>query len=98
MASILEEFAYGNVRPGAQDFGRGPAVEEAARAVLTGGKALLGRLEGEERALFERQEAAQRELGELIAVKNMVFGFKLGLLMTAEAFLGMGELYRGGNG
>ena len=96
MRSILEEFAYGNISPEVQYFKRNSAFGEAMRAVSTNEENLLGRLNEEEKAIFQKYIDAQGEVIQMTAVKNMVYGYKLGLLMTAEAFLTSGGLVAGG--
>lgn len=59
---------------------------------------LLERLNEEEKILFEKYTDAQEELNRLTAVGNLIYGYKLGITMTAEAFVGMDDLFqRGGN-
>lgn len=36
------------------------------------------------------------EVNQLTAVQNLVYGYRLGLVMTAEAFVGMDSLIAGG--
>jgi hypothetical protein len=96
MQSILEEFAYGNVSPEVQFFKKdtkyGRAIELASHIE----QKLLDRLGVDDKDLFEKYVDAQGEVNQLAAVKNLVYGYKLGLIMTAEAFIGMDELYSGG--
>lgn len=94
MASILEEFAYGNLTPQAQSWKRDSQVAQAIRLIE---QKLLERLGPAERELFAAYAAMQGELHELTAVKNLIYGFRVGLLMTAEAYHGMDSLYMNGN-
>lgn len=96
MKSILEEFAYGNISPEAQVFKRNSPYGEAMRAVSGNEEKLLARLSEEERLLFQKYVDAQSEINRLTAVSNLVYGFKLGLLMTAEAFVTGESLIAGG--
>ena len=50
-------------------------------------------LRGDDRELFQKYVEMQSELNRLTAVKNFMYGFKLGLAMTAETFVGMDDLY-----
>jgi len=95
MQSILEEFAYGNISPEAQCFKRNSPYGEAMSAVSSNEEKLLRILDGEEKILFQKYVDAQGEVNQLTAVKNLVYGFKLGLLMTAEAFITGGDLIAG---
>lgn len=87
MRSILEEVAYGNISPEVQCFKRNSRYREAMSAVSGNEEKLLGRLNEEEKSIFEKFVEAQGEVNQLTAVKNLVYGYKLGVLMTAEAFM-----------
>ncbi len=96
MRSILEEFAYGNVSPQAQYFDKNSKYGRAIELVAEIEEKLLDRLGAEDRDLFEKYVDAQGEANQLTAVKNLIYGYRLGLTMTAEAFVGMDNLYAGG--
>lgn len=96
MRSILEEFAYGNVSPQAQYFDKNSKYGRAIELVAEIEEKLLDRLGAEDRDLFEKYVDAQGEANQLTAVKNLIYGYRLGLPMTAEAFVGMDNLYAGG--
>ena len=95
MRSILEEFAYGNLSPEIQCFKRDSEYGQAMNALSGNEDKLLGRLEGEEKILFQKFVEAQGEVNRLTAVKNLIYGYKLGVLMTAEAFMTSGDLIVG---
>ena len=95
MKSILEEFAYGNISPEAQYFKRNSAYGEAMSAVSSNEEKLYAKLNGEEKDLFQKYVDAQGEVNQLTAVKNLIYGYKLGVLMTAEAFITSGDLIAG---
>jgi len=96
MASILEEFAYGNISPEAQFFKRDSEFGRAMELVSRNEQKLLDRLGADDKELFQKYIDAQGEVNRLTAVKNLIYGYKLGLIMTAEAFTGMGNLIVGG--
>ncbi len=96
MQSILEEFAYGNISPEVQCFKHNSAFGDAMRAVARNEETLLSKLNEEEKIIFQKYIDAQGEVNQLTAVKNVVYGYKLGLLMTAEAFITSGSLVAGG--
>ena len=96
MRSILEEFAYGNVSPQAQYFDKNSKYGRAIELVAEIDANLLDRLGAEDRDLFEQYVDAQGEANQLTAVKNLIYGYRLGLTMTAEACGGMDNLYAGG--
>lgn len=95
MKSILEEFAYGNISPEVQSFKRDSPYGEAMSAVSSNEEKLLCILTGKEKILFQKFVEAQGEVNQLTAAKSLVYGFKLGLLMTAEAFVTSGGLIAG---
>ena len=95
MQSILEEFAHGNISPEVRYFKHDSEYGQAIKAAFRSEEKLLGKLEGEEKDLFEKYVDAQGEVNQLTATKNLIYGYKLGLLMTAEAFLTSGDLVAG---
>jgi hypothetical protein len=66
------------------------------RAVSTNEEKLLDKLNEDEKILFQKYVEAQGEVNQLTAVKNLIYGYKLGLIMTAEAFVTSGGLVAGG--
>ena len=95
MRSILEEFSYGNISPETQYFKHDSEYGQAIKAAFRTEEKLLGKLGGEEKTLFQRYVEAQGDVNQLTAAKNLVHGYKLGLLMTAEAFVTSGDLFVG---
>lgn len=95
MASILEEFAYGNITPEAQGFKRDSRFGRAMELVSRNEQKLLERLGADDRELFQKYIDAQGDVNQLTAVDNLIYGYKLGLIMTAEAFVGMDSLIAG---
>lgn len=95
MRSILEEFAYGNISPETQFFKHNSQFGEAMDAVSNNEEKLLGKLDGEEKILFQKYVDAQGEVNQLTAVRNLMYGYKLGVLMTAETFMTSGDLIAG---
>lgn len=59
---------------------------------------LLEKLNEDEKILFQRYTVAQEEINRLTVVGNLIYGYKLGLTMTAEAFIGMNDLIFDGEG
>ena len=92
MHSILKEFFYGNVSPEAQSFKGDPAYEEVLHIIVRTEEKLLARLNEEEKEIFNRFSDAQMELNSLTAINSQIYGYKLGVLMTAEAFVTGREL------
>ncbi|WP_283609392.1 DUF6809 family protein [Faecalispora anaeroviscerum] len=95
MTSILEEFAYGNLSPEARHWGSDPEYREAVQVLSRNEETLLTTLNEEEKNLFQKYVDAQGEFNRLTAVGNLIYGYRLGLTMTAEAFIGMDELIFG---
>jgi len=96
MTSILEEFAYGNVSPEAQFFKRDSEFGKAMELMSGIEQKLLDRLGSDDKELFQKYIDAQSEVNRLTAAKNLIYGYKLGLVMTAESFIGMGDLFING--
>lgn len=96
MSSILEEFAYGNLSPEVRFFRQDSEYGEVMRALAHSEEKLGARLSGEEKTWFESYVNTQGELNRLTAVSNLVYGFKLGLIITAEAFVGRDDLIANG--
>lgn len=87
MFRILEEFAYGNITPRNQYSKRGSAYDSAMQMVARNQEKLFDILGEEEKILFQKYVDAQGEVNQLTAVNNLIYGYKVGLLMTAEAFI-----------
>lgn len=96
VTSILEEFAYGNLSPEVRSFRYDSEYEEVMRVLSLNEEHLLARLNEEDKRLFENYIGTQKELNKLTAVGNLVYGYRLGLTMTAEAFVGMEDLFQNG--
>jgi len=92
MQSILEEFFYGNISPEAQSFERDSAYAETLRLVSRNEEKLRAQLNEEEKEILRKYMDAQMELNRLTAIKNQIYGYKLGVLLTAEAFVTGGDL------
>ena len=95
MTSILEEFAYGNLSPQVCAFRHDSEYGEVLRVLSLNEERLLARLNEEDKNTFENYVGAQGELNRLTAVGNLIYGYRLGLTMTAEAFVGMDDLIFG---
>ena len=92
MRSILEEFYYGNISPGFQNFTHNSSYAQAIDAVTGYEEELLGKLNGEEKDILKKYLDAQGEVNRLSDVESFTCGFRLGLLITAEAFATSGDL------
>ena len=56
---------------------------------------LFAALALENHGILSDYSEAQLELNQLTATKNLLYGYKLGVLMTAEAFVTGGDLIAG---
>ena len=57
------------------------------RVISRNEEKLLERLNGEGKEILKTVLDAQMELNQLTATKSQIYGFKLGLFMTAEVFV-----------
>ncbi len=95
MSSLLEQFAYDNLSPEMQSFDRNSRYDKSIKLCAHLEGKLLSRIGGEDKDLFKKYAEAQEELNMLTASQNFVHGYKMGLVMTAESFMGMNALYVG---
>ena len=93
MRSILEEFIYGNISPEFQTFEQDSLYGQALSAVVHNQEELFAKLNDEQKVIFQKLSDSLDELNNITHVKNMVQGYKLGVLMTAEAFITSGDLF-----
>ena len=87
MQSILEEFAYGNLRLKPQSFEQNPIYCEAVKFARINEKRLLAKLNEDEKDTFQKFIDAQNDVTQQTAIECLVRGYKLGVLITAEAFV-----------
>lgn len=97
MSSVLEEFAYGNITPEADCFKKDSRHARAMELVCRNGEKLMDRLGPAEQDILKNLVRIQGEVNEMTAVRNFIYGFRLGLLMTAEAFIRKEDLYLNGD-
>jgi len=93
--NILEEFAYGNISPENQSIQRGSPQDKALKQVVEAEGKLFAALPLEQHGVLADYSEAQFALNQLTAAKNLIYGYKLGVLMTAEAFVTGGDLISG---
>jgi len=92
MRSILEEFACGNIPIKVRNFTPNSMYGQAMHFTSVNEEKLLHRLSGEEKVIFQKYIDAKNEVNELAAIKNFTHGYKLGLIMAAEAFVTTDQL------
>ena len=95
MQSILEEFFCGNVSPEVQCFKKDSTEGKVMGIIVRTEEKLLGQLNEGEKELLGTYVDAQMELNQLTAIKSQIYGYKLGLLITAKAFITRGDLITG---
>lgn len=98
MTSILEEFAYGNITPEIRYFEKNSKYGRLLELVARNEKQLMERLGSEDKKVLTAYIDTRDEAADIAAVNNFLYGFKLGLTMTAETFLTSGDLIAGGEG
>jgi len=91
-SSILKEFFHGNISPESQSFKHDSRYREVMRVICKAEEKLLEQLNGEEKEVFKVFSDAQMELTWLTAINSQIYGYKLGVTMTAEAFITGREL------
>lgn len=87
MSSILEAFACGNISPQTQFFKGDSQYAKTIRTLSCIEETLMERLNEDDKILIQSYIDAQSELNRITAVDNLMYGYKLGLMMTAEAFV-----------
>ena len=87
MQSVLEDFAYCNIAPEVQHPRNDSEYGHMVKLVSANEKKLFGMLGEEEQDQFQKYIDARDELRQLAAVKNLIHGYRMGVLMTAEAFV-----------
>ena len=87
MNHMFEAFAYGNMAPNAQPDKGNPQYRDAMIACSKKEERLLETLNEDEKAIFHQYIDAHHKVNQLTALYNWVHGYKLGLLITAEAFV-----------
>jgi len=95
MRSILEEFFWGNISPEVQCVEKNSEYEKIMRVICNTEEKLLERLGEDDKGTLKTYIDAQMDLNALTAVKSQIYGYKLGVLMTAEAYVTGGDLIAG---
>jgi len=92
MPSILEEFAHDNLTSEPQASWKKPEYKELVSLVNRNKEKLLARLNEEEKEMLEKYTDAQLEQHAIENNDRFIHGFKMGLILTAEAFVTGGDL------
>ena len=84
MRSVLEEFAYGNISPDAQFNNPKSRYDQAIGALSKNEEWLLKSMNESGKEMFQKYAEAQGEVNELMAVRNMVYGYKLIIRLSRD--------------
>ena len=89
---ILEELYSGNIRPDVRFYGKDTPFAELARLRQRNKDKLLESFNENEKELFEKFDDAQSEIDSITRFDKFSYGFRLGVLVMAEAFTGAEEM------
>ena len=88
MRSIIEELYYGNITPAERSFRRTGEYAHILQLVARNEEKLTDTLTEAQKETFEKFKDGTSELGSMTEVTAFTIGFKLGLWLTAEVFIG----------
>ena len=98
MINILEEFANNNIHPDSRYFVQNSKYGRATERLTKAEEALNTVLSKEEKKLFTAYTNAQDELNYLSRTDKFIYGYRLGVLMTMEAYRSNDDIVTGGAG
>ena len=88
MESIIEELYYGNIAPSEHSYRRTGEYAHILKIVARHEEKLTETLTEAQKETFEKFKDGTSELSSMTEVTAFAIGFKLGLRLTAEAFIG----------
>ena len=88
MESIIEELFYGNITPSERSYRRTGEYAHILQLVTRNEEKLTETLTEAQKETFEKFKDGTSELNGMTEVTAFSLGFKLGLRLTAEAFIG----------
>ena len=88
MESIIEELYYGNITPAERSFRRTGEYAHILQLVARHEEKLAETLTEAQKETFEKFKDGTSELSGMTEVTAFTVGFKLGMRLTAEAFIG----------
>ena len=88
MRSIIEELYYGNITPAERSFRRTGEYAHILQLVTRNEEKLTETLSEAQKETFEKFKDGTSELSSMTEVTAFTIGFKLGLRLTAAAFIG----------
>lgn len=89
---ILEQLYYGNIRPDVRFHGQNSYISKLVGVREENREKLLESLSEKEKNLFENFNEAQGEIDGIMHYEKFSYGFRLGILLVADAFMGMENL------
>ena len=95
MHSVFDKLANGEISIDNAGIQLDPESKQILKAIHKKGQKLFAMLSDDEKAMFEEISEAQTELENLSAINGFIYGYKLGVVMTAEVFVKSGELIVG---
>ncbi len=93
---LLEELYYGNIRPVTTGCDQNPEYTDLIRLREINRENLLEHISEKEKITFEKFDAAQSEADDIAQYQKFAHGFRLGLLLMAEASTNRSEIVNSG--
>ena len=87
MSSTIEELYYGNIPLSERDFKRNSEYAQVLKLVARNEENLTETLTEAQKETFQKFKECTSELEGMTEVTTFAIGFKLGLRLTAEAFI-----------
>lgn len=87
MHSTIEELYYGNISPSDRSFRQSGEYAHILRLIARNEEELSQSLTEAQKAIFEKFKDSTSEMEGMTEVTSFVLGFKLGLRLTAEAYI-----------
>ena len=88
MESIIEELYYGNITPSERSYCKTGEYAHILQLVTRNEEKLTETLSEAQKETFEKFKDGTSELSSMTEVTAFTIGFKLGLRLTAETFIG----------
>ena len=88
MESIIAELFYGNITPSERSYCKTGEYAHILQLVTRNEEKLTETLSEPQKETFEKFKDGTSELSSMTEVTAFTIGFKLGLRLTAEAFIG----------
>ena len=87
MSSTIEELYYGNIPLSERDFKRNSAYAQVLKLTAQNEEKQTEMLTESQKETFQKYKDCTSELEGMTEVTTFALGFKLGLRLTAEAFI-----------